>query len=125
MAFSAPSISGVDVRPRHGDGQQAHGGEHAVAAAHVVGHHEGLVALVVRQLPSACPLRAVGGGEDALLRASLPYFFSSSSRNTRKATAGSVVVPDLEMMLTEKSAPSQQVASAPPGAAELMELPVK
>ena len=35
-----------------------------------------------------------------------PYFFSSSSRKKRNATAGSVVVPDLEMTLTEKSTPS-------------------
>ena len=35
-----------------------------------------------------------------------PYFFSSSSRKNRKATAGSVVVPDLEMTFTEKSTPS-------------------
>ena len=41
---------GADVRPGHGDGQQAHGGEHGEAAAHVVGHHEGLVALFVGQL---------------------------------------------------------------------------
>ena len=36
---------------------------------------------------------------------SLPYFFSKSSRNTRKAMAGSVVVPDLEMTLMEKRLP--------------------
>ena len=56
---------GVDVRPGHGDGQQAHGGEHGEAAAHVVGHHEGLVALFVRQLLQSA-LGLVGGAEDAL-----------------------------------------------------------
>ena len=34
---------------------------------------------------------------------SLPYFSSSSFLKMRKAMAGSVVVPDLEMMFTEKS----------------------
>ena len=34
---------------------------------------------------------------------SLPYFSSSRALKMRKATAGSVVVPDLEMTLTEKS----------------------
>ena len=34
---------------------------------------------------------------------SLPYFCSSIPLKIRKATAGSVVVPDLEITLTEKS----------------------
>ena len=32
-----------------------------------------------------------------------PYFLSSSSRNTRKLSAGSSVVPDLLMTFTSKS----------------------
>ena len=56
---------GVDVRAGHGDGQQAHGGEHRVAAAHVIGHHKGLVALFVGQVLQGA-LGLVGGAEDAL-----------------------------------------------------------
>ena len=37
------------------------------------------------------------------LAPSLPYFSSSMALKMRKATAGSVVVPDLEITLTEKS----------------------
>jgi len=55
---------------------------------------------------------------------SLPYFFSSSSRNTRKAMAGSVVVPDLEIMLMEMSLPSQ-ICTSSARAVELMEFPAK
>ena len=33
----------------------------------------------------------------------MPYFSSSRALKMRKATAGSVVVPDLEMTFTEKS----------------------
>ena len=61
---------GVDVHAGDGDGQQAHGGQHAVPAAHVIGHHEGLPALGVRQgLQSAAAL--VGGGVNAALGALL------------------------------------------------------
>ena len=56
---------GIDVRAGHGDGQQAHGGEHRVAAAHVIGHHKGLVALFVGQVLQGA-LGLVGGAEDAL-----------------------------------------------------------
>ena len=38
-----------------------------------------------------------------LAASALPYFSSSFALKKRKATAGSVVVPDLEMTLTEKS----------------------
>ena len=38
-----PAIRARDVDARHGDGQQAHGGEDAVAPADVVRHHEGLI----------------------------------------------------------------------------------
>ncbi len=58
------------------------------------------------------------------LAPSLPYFFSSSSLNTRKAMAGSVVVPDFEIMLMDTSLPSHRVTSSC-SAVELMELPVK
>ena len=55
----------VDVAAGAGDGQQAHGGEHRVAAAHVVGHHKGGPALVVGLLfQGAAGL--VGGGVDAV-----------------------------------------------------------
>ena len=42
------------------------------------------------------------------LSASLPYCFTSSSRNTRKATAGSVVPPDLEITLMDQSRSSMR-----------------
>ena len=57
----------VQVNARHGDGQQAHGGEHAVAAAHVVGHHVGVVALRAGQGLEGPP-GLVGGGVDPLGR---------------------------------------------------------
>ena len=56
---------GGDIHPGHGNGQQAHGGQHAVSAAHVVGDHEGLPSLAVRQgLQGATGL--VRGGVDPL-----------------------------------------------------------
>ena len=48
-----------------GDGQQAHGGEHAVAPADVIGDHEGLPALPVSESPQ-CALVGVRGGVDPL-----------------------------------------------------------
>ena len=56
---------GLDVDAGHGDGQQAHGGEDRVAAAHLVGHHELLVALLIGQALQS-PAGLVGGGVDAL-----------------------------------------------------------
>ena len=56
---------GGDVHSGHGDGQQAHGGENAVAAAHVVRDHEGLPPLAVRQGFQGAP-GLVGGGVDPL-----------------------------------------------------------
>ena len=54
----------------------------------------------------------------------LPYFFSSFSRKKRNATAGSVVVPDFEMTLTEKSSsPMNSVTSR--SASEERPLPIK
>ena len=42
-----------------------------------------------------------------------PYFSSSMARKMRKATAGSVVVPDLEMTFTEKSrSPMRAISSS-------------
>ena len=55
---------------------------------------------------------------------SLPYFFSMISRNTRNAIAGSVVVPDFEIMLIEMSRPSQ-ICTSSASAEEEMLLPVK
>ena len=49
-----------------GDGQQAHGRQHRVAAADVVRHHEGGPALAVSQLLEGAA-GAVGGGVDALV----------------------------------------------------------
>ena len=104
---AAPAISCVDVNTCHGDGQQTHGGEHAVAAADVVGHHEGLIALGRSARDFSAPLwRGRWWHRCGWRRPRAPYFFSSSSRKKRKATAGSVVVPDLEMTFTEKSTPS-------------------
>ena len=51
--------------PRHRDGQQAHGGEHGVPAAHGVRHHKGLPALCVGQGLQRPP-GLVRGGIDAL-----------------------------------------------------------
>ena len=82
------AISASMSHAGHGDGQQAHGGEHGVAAAHVVGHHEGLVALVVGQVLQGA-LGLVGGGSRCApgrppCRTSSP----AASRKTRKATRG-------------------------------------
>ena len=57
----------VDVDTGDGDGQQAHSGQHTVAAADIVGHHEGLIALGVREALERAA-GAVGGGVDALRR---------------------------------------------------------
>ena len=44
---------------------------------------------------------------------SLPYFSSSICLKMRKATAGSVVVPDLEITFTEKSrSPMREMVSS-------------
>ena len=55
---------GGDIHPGAGDGQQAHGGEDGIAAAHRVGHHKLLIALRVGQALQG-PLVGVGGGVDA------------------------------------------------------------
>ena len=55
-----------DVDAGGGDGQQAHGRQHRVAAAHVVRHHEGGPALAVSQLLEGAA-GAVGGGVDPLV----------------------------------------------------------
>ena len=47
-----------------------------------------------------------------LLAPSVPYFRSSIQRRARVAMAGSVVVPDLEMMAMEKSLPSSSRVSS-------------
>lgn len=56
----------VDARRRHR--QQTDRRQHGKASADVVRHHEGFVALVVRELLE-CAALLVGGSEDALLRA--------------------------------------------------------
>ena len=55
---------GADVDACHGDGQQAHGGEHREAAAHIIGYDIGLVALHVGQLLEGAA-GLVGDGNDA------------------------------------------------------------
>ena len=55
---------------------------------------------------------------------SFPYSFSKKSLNTRKAMAGSVVVPDFEIMLMETRLPLQIVNNSVKDA-ELMVLPAK
>ena len=56
----------ADVEASHGDGQQTHGGEHGITAAHIVGNHESGIALLVGEgLQGAAGL--VGDGHDALL----------------------------------------------------------
>ena len=37
----------ADVEARHSDRQQAHGGEHRIATAHIVGNHESGIAFLV------------------------------------------------------------------------------
>ena len=55
-----------DVETGQCDGQQAHGGEHGIASAHIIGDHEGGIALLVGEgLQGAAGL--VGDGHDALL----------------------------------------------------------
>ena len=61
------------VNARAGDGQQSHGGEDGIAAAHRVGHHEFLVALRVRQALEGPPA-GVGGGIDTAPRLFLAVF---------------------------------------------------
>ena len=50
MAFWAPAMRALMSAPATAMGSRPHGGEHGEAAAHVIGHHEGLVALFVGQL---------------------------------------------------------------------------
>ena len=50
----------------HGHGQQAHRGQHAETAAHIIGHHEGLPAVGIGQRLQHA-LVGVGGGEDVLV----------------------------------------------------------
>ena len=56
----------VDADTGSSNGQQAHSAQHGVAAAHVVGDHEGGPALCVGQLLQGA-LGTVGGGVDALV----------------------------------------------------------
>ena len=56
---------GIDVHACYGDGQQTHGGQHTVAAAHVIGDNEGFVAVLVGQILQRT-LVGIGGGIDAL-----------------------------------------------------------
>ncbi len=55
---------GLDVVAGHGDRQQAHGREHREAAAHVVGYHIGLVALLGGQAAQRAPA-GIGHSHDA------------------------------------------------------------
>ena len=66
MASAAPFISSSMLDPGGSDGQQAHSGENGVAAAHIVGNHEGGPALRVSQLLQGA-LGTVRGGIDALV----------------------------------------------------------
>ena len=54
---------GFDVEPGHGDGQEAYGGEHGEAAAHVVGDDEAGVAFLVGR-GAGCAAAGVGDGYD-------------------------------------------------------------
>ena len=64
----------VQVHAGHGDGQQAHGGQHTVASAHVVGDHIAVVALGGCQ-GLQCASGLVGGSVDALGRALASILF--------------------------------------------------
>ncbi len=64
-SLSGTVHEGGEVDAGRGDGQQTHGGEDGVAAAHGVRHHELLVALGVGQALQG-PLVGVGGGVDPL-----------------------------------------------------------
>ena len=77
----------VDIHAGGGNGQQAHGRQHTVASADVVGHHKGLVAVGVRQGFQRA-LMGVGGGVDAAGRplfaiALLQYFPEKAERYGR------------------------------------------
>ncbi len=71
LALACALHQGLDVVAGHGDGEQAHGGEHGEAAAHVVGDDVGLVAFLVGQR-AECAALGVGDGHDALAAVSWP-----------------------------------------------------
>ena len=64
---------GFDIDTRHGQREQPHRRQHRKAAAHVVGHDVGRIALAVGQLPHR-PLARVGNGHDARARLLLAVF---------------------------------------------------
>ena len=85
----------VDVHARRRHRQQADRRQHGEAAADVVRHDKGLIALVIRQLFERAA-RFVRGGEDAVLGAGLAVFFlaelfenaESNGRLGRRARLG-------------------------------------
>ena len=77
----------LNVDASHGDGQQTHSGEHGETTAHVVGHHELLVALSVGQtLQRAAGL--IGGGVDALPGALLAVLLLQQSLEDAEGHSG-------------------------------------
>ena len=96
----------VDIHTGSRHRQQADRGQHGEAAADVVRHNKGLIALVVRQLFERAA-RLVGRGEDAVLRAFLAVLilaqlFENTERNGglgRRARLGDHV--DAEIALAD------------------------
>ena len=82
--------------------QQTDRREHRETAADVIRHNKGLVASSSASFLSAP--RSLSVVAKMRSRApSLPYLLSHSFFSSRKAMAGSVVVPDFEMTLMQKS----------------------
>ena len=44
-----PGHQSININTGHSDGQQTHGGEHAVTATHIIRHDKGLIALCICQ----------------------------------------------------------------------------
>ena len=87
------------IEASHGDGQKAHGAEHGEASADVVVDDE-CVCSLRRWQANGAPAVLVGDGYNAL--AGFPaclVVLLSLALSRRKAMAGSVVVPDLDMTI--------------------------
>ena len=123
MASAAPAISSSMLMPATAMGNSPTAVENRETTADVIRHNECLVSALSEKCLSVPFCRSVVTKMRSRAP-SFPYFFSSSSRKTRNATAGSVVVPDLEITLTHTSRPSHRLTSSDRAEA-LMQFPAK